>query len=172
MHRIDRRLDPSSVVSIGNNAFLGCTNINSLSFDNSGDLQFIGGNAFASCSSLQSITIPESVTSIGNGALQSCSAMTWISVYDGNLYYTSVNGVLYNKAITTPIKYPLAKTGNFTIPSSVTSIQSYSFSSSTGLTGVIIPNGVNAIGDSAFSSCPSLTRMEFKGDQPATLGSN
>ena len=163
---------PSNVVSIGNNAFLGCTNINSLSFDNSGDLQIIGGNAFASCSSLQSITIPESVTSIGNGALQSCTAMTWISVYAGNQYYTSVNGVLYNKAITTLIQYPLAKTGSFTVPSSVTSIQSYAFSSSTGLTGVIIPIGVNAIGDSAFSSCPSLTRMEFKGDQPATLGSN
>ena len=163
---------PGSVVSIGNNAFQGCTNINSLLFDNSGNLQSIGGNAFASCSLLQSVTFPESVTSIGNGALQSCSAMTWISVYDGNQYYTSINGVLYNKAITTLIQYPLAKTGSLTIPSSVTSIQSYAFSSSTGLTGVIIPNGVNAIGDSAFASCSSLTRMEFKGNQPASLGSN
>ena len=55
---------PSSITSIGDNAFSGCYSLQSITIPSG--VTSIGNNAFQNCSSLQSITIPESVTSIGN----------------------------------------------------------------------------------------------------------
>ena len=84
----------------------------------------IGGGAFSGCSSLTSVTIPNSVTSIGTYAFQGCSSLSSV-----------------------------------TIPNNVTSIEAGAFSGCSSLTSVTIPNGVTSIGGTAFSGCSSLTSV-------------
>jgi hypothetical protein len=84
--------------------------------------------AFILCQSLASVTIPDSVASIAQGCFSSCRSLTSIEVGAGNVNYSSVDGVLFNKAKTELIAYPKAKMGeNYTVPDSVTSIGEYAF---------------------------------------------
>ena len=69
------------------------------------------------------------------------------------LFYSSVNGVLFDKSQTTLIQFPGGIGGSYTIPASVTSIGDYAFDDCTGLTSVTIPSSVTSIGELAFSCC-------------------
>ncbi|MDB4388211.1 leucine-rich repeat protein, partial [Akkermansiaceae bacterium] len=130
----------------------------------------IGGRAFDSCSSLTSITIPDSVTSIGELAFLNCNSLTMIEVSAGNLNYTGIDGVLFNKEKTVLHNYPANKTGdNYTIPDSVIIIENRAFRNCTSLTSITIPDGVTSIGDYAFLNCSSLTSIRFQGIAP-TIG--
>ena len=115
--------------------------------------------AFNYCTSLTSVTIPNSVTNIGVRAFDSCTSLTAITVDALNSFYSSVDGVLFNKSQTTLIQCPGGKAGSYTIPNSVTSIGDYAFSCCTSLTSVTIPDSVTSIGDGAFDSCTSLTSV-------------
>jgi len=69
------------------------------------------------CEMLVSVTIPNSVISIGEGAFGGCTRLSAINVDPSNNAYSSLNGVLYNKNKTVLIHYPVEKTGStFTIP--------------------------------------------------------
>ena len=61
--------------------------------------------AFSDCSSLKEITIPDSVTFIGENAFMGCLSLEEIKVSPDNKYYSSENGVLFNKDKTLLIKY-------------------------------------------------------------------
>jgi len=74
-----------------------------------------------------------------------------------NLFYCSLDGVLFDYSLTTLIQYPGGIGGSYTIPDSVTDIGDYAFSDCSGLTSVTIPGSVTNIGDYAFYACPSLT---------------
>jgi len=119
----------------------------------------IGNEAFAGCGSLTSVTIPESVNSIGTGAFSGCKSLASIAVDSKNPAYVSVDGVLFDKNIRTLIQYPSAKSGTtYIVPSSVNSIGIAAFAG-TSLTSVTIPESVNSIGNAAFSGCTSLTSV-------------
>ena len=68
---------PSSVTTIGNNAFRDCSGLTSINIPNS--VTSIGGYAFTGCSSITSIEIPSSVTSIGSNAFERCSSLNSIT---------------------------------------------------------------------------------------------
>ena len=116
---------PNTMSSIGY-AFTGCTSLTSITIPDS--VTSIGGAAFSDCTSLASITIPDSVTSIGDLAFYGCTSLTSI-----------------------------------TIPDSVTSIGSWTFSDCTRLTSITIPDSVTSIDDLAFLNCTSLTTVYYTG---------
>ncbi len=113
-----------SVTSIGNQAFLGCSNLTSVTFTPTSTLTSIGDDAFYDCG-FTSIIIPNSVTSIGDGAFFSCSNLTTVTI--GNSVGSIGEEVFQSCAALTSI----------TIPNSVTSIGTNAFLSS-GLTTVTI----------------------------------
>ena len=124
----------------------------------------IDSMAFVGCKSLQSITLPSSLKGIyympsiiSLGFCQGCTNLTTINVAEGNKYYSSVNGVLYNKDKTAIIRYPEGKKDkSYKILNSVTSIGNYAFFGCANLNSITIPNGVTHIGVSAFQGCSSL----------------
>jgi hypothetical protein len=146
---------PNSVTSIGEGSFSGCGLTNVTIPDS---VTNIGYYAFSECTSLTSVTIPDSVTNIGGNAFWSCTSLSAITVEALNSFYSSLDGVLFDKSQTTLIQCPRGKAGHYTIPNSVTSIGEGSFSGC-GLTNVTIPNSVISIGGNAFWSCTSLTSV-------------
>ncbi len=137
-------------------------------------------NIFLGCSGLTSVTIHNSVTSIGYYAFSECSSLTSVTVEKGNKVYdsrdncnaiieTATNTLLYGSN-TTIIPNSVTSIGQFafcycsgltsvTIPNSVTSIGNYAFANCSGLTSVTIPNSVTSIGGYAFYNCSGLTSI-------------
>ena len=107
----------------------------------------IGGLAFLGCSNSTSVTIPNSVTSIGGAAFSGCSSLTSVTIPNS---VTSVGGSAFSSC------YSLT---SVTIPNSVTSIGDNAFSSCSSLTSITIPNSVTSIGDNAFYGCSGLTSV-------------
>jgi hypothetical protein len=147
---------PNGVTNVGDYALCYCTSLTSLTIPDG--VTSIGRDSFAFCTSLTSVTIPSNVTSIGSGAFSGCTSLTAIMVDPENTNYISLDGVLFNKSLTVLIQCP-AKARSYTVPSSVTTIESNAFNSCSSLTNVTIPNSVTSIGEFAFSGCTSLTNV-------------
>ena len=154
------------VTSIGKKAFEGYDSLTSIEIPNS--VTSIGDSAFYGCTSLTSIEIPNSVTSIGNSAFYSCDSLASITVSENNNSYKSIDGSLYSKDGKELIQYALGKKETiFAIPSGVTSIGDYAFSSCKSLTRIVIPNSVTSIGKNAFCFCDSLTSINISQNVPS-----
>ena len=121
----------------------------------------IGNNAFQSCTNLASVIIGNSVTSIGISAFQGCFGLTSINVDTSNTSYSSIDGVLFNKAGTTLVEFPPGKSTSYIIPNLVTSIGTNAFIDVNGLTSVTIPDSVTTIGTNAFQSCNFLSTVSI-----------
>ncbi len=119
----------------------------------------IGSYAFNGDDSLERILIPKSVYSIGNDAFSDCSSLAEIVVEEGNSEYLSRQGVLLDKSETQLLCCPGGKTGDYVIPTSVTSIVFDAFLGCGKLTSIVIPDTVTEIGMQAFSGCSSITKM-------------
>ena len=130
----------------------------------------VGDYAFYIKSNLANDTIPSSVISIGNRAFAYCTSLTAINVDADSPTFVSVDGVLFDKSQTMLIQCPGGKTGNYTIPSSVTSIGDHAFFGCTSLVGVTISNSVTSIGLAAFYRCASLMSVTIP-NSVASIGS-
>ncbi len=149
---------PSTVTVIGYKAFQLCAGLTGVTIPNT--VTRIGDYAFSSCTNLSGMTIPYSVTAIGTHAFEKCARLAAISVDSGNsVYYSSLDGILFNKNQTELIQYPAGKAGSYTVPTTVTTIGNSAFNNCTNLTGVTIPSTVVNIKDYAFASCTSLTNI-------------
>ena len=148
---------PEGITDIRSSAFENCKNLASINIPDS--VTSIGVFAFSGCIMLISIDIPQGVTSIGDRVFGGCSRLTSINVDSGNLNYTSIDGVLYNKACTLLIKCP-GGTTSISIPQGVASIGDYAFAGCS-ITTVQIPGGVASIGDYAFAECYGLNDISI-----------
>lgn len=146
---------PTTMTSIGSEAFKGAKFLMSVSIPNS--VKTIGSYAFDGCSSLTSVSIPNSVKTIGGCAFYKCASLTSVSIPN------SVS-VIGNYAF-----YLCTSLTSVSIPNSVTSIGECAFYGCTSLTSVSIPNSVTSIGGKAFSYCTSLTRAKVLTDKFSVL---
>ena len=152
------------VSSIGDTAFYYCTSLTSVTLSNS--LNSIGRSSFFGCLNLTNVTIACSVTNIGSNPFGYCVRLPAIEVDEGNPAFKSMDGVLYDKNMTTLIQYPGNKLGAVVIPNTITNIRDGAFCGSLSLTNITIPESVIDIGQMAFSSCPSCTGIYFNGSSP------
>ena len=109
---------PASVTGIGFGAFSFCSSLTSILIP--AKVTSIGGWAFKYCTSLTEITVPASVVSIGDNVFAHCTLLSSVSVDPSNPVYAAVDGVLYDKALSTLIQWPNGKTGAASMPASVT----------------------------------------------------
>lgn len=149
---------PSTVTTIGGNAFYNCTGLTSITIPNT--VTSIQVNAIRGCTGLTSITIPSSVTSMDSNNFMECYSLTAINVETANTNYSSQDGVLFNKEKTILIRYPHGRVGSYSIPSSVTSVMSFSFMYSI-IKSITIPSSITAIGSCVFSDCKNLTSISI-----------
>ena len=139
---IESYVIPSSVTSIGDRAFYGCSSLSEIVIPSS--VTSIGDRAFYGCNSLSEIVIPSSVTSIGKGAFRGCNSLSEIVIPSS---VTSIGDSAFSFC---------DSLSEIVIPSSVTSIGDRAFSGCRSLSEIVIPSCVTSIGDRAFSRCSSL----------------
>ena len=149
---------PDSLESIGPAAFSGCSGLSGRLLV-PGGVESIGAAAFFGCSRLTGIDIPAGTASIRSNVFGGCSRLTEISVSPQNPHYSSKDGVLFNREMTTLLAYPAGRPGvSYAVPDGVKSIGGSAFYGSAGLTGkLVLPDSLESIGGSAFSGCSGLT---------------
>ena len=143
VHEIEIELTKYYIVN--DKMFYECTSLTEITIPDS--VTSIGEFAFRGCSSLTSINIPDGVTEIGYKLFENCSSLTSIDL--GNSV-TSIGESAFERC---------SSLTEITIPDSVTSIGHYAFRGCTSLTSVVIPEGVTSIGESAFYNCSKLTSI-------------
>ena len=183
---------PNSVTSISNGAFIECSGLisinvasgnthyssidgvlynyvqdtliqcpgakTSITIPNS--VTFIGDYAFSGCDGLTSVTIPNSVTFIGDYAFSGCDGLI-------TLNFNAINCQDFNYC---PFRGTSLTTVN--IGDSVQRIPAHFVKFCRGLTSVTIPNGVTSIGEKAFEGCSGLTSVRCLASAPPSIGSS
>ncbi len=160
------------VTEIGDNAFLGCVGLKSITIPDS--ITSVGNSAFAYCTGLDSITIPDSITSFGNSAFAYCTGLDSITIPDNidsigaSAFYrcTELENIeLSNNidSIGNKTFFDCTKLTNITIPNSVIAIGDLAFSGCVELKSITIGSGVVGIGDRVFSDCYELTTINYDG---------
>ena len=152
---------PKSVTSIGDKAFAGCSSLKTIIvaegntiFDSRGGCNaIIETNSNTLIAGCTTTIIPESVTSIGNGAFEECSSLTAITIPES---VTSIGWYAF---------YGCSSLSSITIPEGVTSIGMEAFEECSSLTAITIPESVTNIEMGTFFNCSSLTTIVL----PSTL---
>ncbi|MHC1708968.1 MAG: leucine-rich repeat domain-containing protein [Methanomassiliicoccales archaeon] len=117
--------------------------------------------AFANCDDLVVVSIGSGVSSVGGAAFYNCYNLEAIHVHLSNSIYSSIDGILYDEAITALIKCPSARSGDVTIPDTVTALQYGSFDDCRFIENLAIGSGLTEIGDYAFESVDDLKTVTF-----------
>lgn len=147
---------PESVTNIGQIAFFGCSNLTKIIIPP--NVNSINRDAFSHCNSLKFISIPASVSMIDRGAFSHCPFLTEFQVDENNRVYATLDGVLFDKDMTTLLSYPNGKSDDtYVIPTTINRINDQAFMGSNNLVSLNIPASVSVIGNNAFSECIKLT---------------
>lgn len=162
---------PTTVTSIGKNAFAYCSNMTTITGYT--QVTSLGDGAFEFCSSLTSFTIPSGLTSkkVPASLLYGCGNITSISIPSGfteigdsAFFNAGLTSVTIPSSVTTidRLAFNYCKFTTFTVPSSVTTLGEYFMSNNKSLISVTIPNNsISKIPDYAFEGCSALTTVNY-----------
>lgn len=136
---------PDSILSIGEEAFLGCASLSSVKIGNG--VRHVGESAFRDCISLINVKLGESVTSIASSAFRGCNSLAKISIPAS---VTTVGDCAFYDCITL---------SELTLSEGLLSIGPSAFHGCTGLAEVELPDSLLTLGKGAFNGCRSLTSI-------------
>lgn len=166
----DPRFSVSKLTTIGNNAFLNCSSLPSIAFQD--NVQSIGSAAFKGCSALQSVILPVQLTEIAAETFSGCTSLQDITLPNG----TAAIGVsaFYNCQSLPTINIPDGVTAinentfqncyalnKITLPGKLSSIGNYAFEGCKALSELKIPNSVETLGTYSFRNCSALAGIEL-----------
>jgi len=159
----------NGVTTIGGRSFAYCSNLEGIAIPEG--VTYIGDNAFLHCEKLTTILLPSSLTSIGNPSLSSafvgCNSLESINVAPGNTEYSSLDGVLFDRAQKSLLLCPQAKSGIYSIPSGVWEIREWAFSGCSKLTSITIPQSVRRFCAWACYGCDNLCNFVVEESNPS-----
>lgn len=138
---------PSSLVSIGDYAFIGCDNLREMELPRS--LRSLGEGAFRECKSLEKMTIPSGVTKISKYLFYWCEGLKEVNL-PARLSVIERNAFGYCRSL-----------ASLSLPSGLKNIGSNAFSCCESLEEVVVPASVKELESYAFSDCRNLRRITF-----------
>lgn len=160
---ITRVIIQTGITRIGGNSFSESENLKEVFIPEGVDI--IGSGAFFNCGSLAEITIPSSVSAIWN-AFQNCASLQAIHVDENNTWYSSEDGVLFNKDKTELVWYPSGRPGSvYSVPESVHTLQRFAFRLPSYLEQINVGETVTKVNDFAFNICTCA--ILFEGSAPS-----
>lgn len=148
-----------SVISVEDQAFIGCSDLTSVTIP--GSVTTIGDNVFYWCSNLSSVTIGNSVSNIGNNVFYGCSGLTSVYISDIAAWCK----ITFGSTMSNPLYYAQhlylgeEEITDLVIPDNVTTIGNDTFRGCNGLNSVTIPGSVISIGNFAFAQCSGLNSV-------------
>ena len=148
---------PLTVTSIGSFSFMDCSSLREIEMPLY--LERLGSGCFNGCSSLEGIELPVDVNTIESNAFLRCTSLKSIAVDESNSYYSSADGVLYNKEGTELICYPAGKSDTaFTLPDTVLDItpSAFAYCDSIERINISYNSPLETIGAMAFYGCEKL----------------
>ena len=154
---------PSTLKKLCGFCFGGCINLAEINLPEG--LEVIESGAFSMTSDLKVVNVPKTVTELDGYAFNEAHGLTAINVDPENPKFRSIDGVLYNAEGDTLIYYPECKKGDFTVPESVKSINSWAFKKC-HLGSLYIGEGVTSIFESAFELARSLDAITVAENNP------
>lgn len=158
---------PEKVTKIGDYAFYGCELLPRVNL--SEKVTSIGKYAFYG-SGISTMTLSPSITEIGECAFAGCKKLGNINVKKGNEYYVSVGGALYDKGKTVLMQYPTTRQNpKFVVEKTVTHIDSEAFAGITGVSEVVLPEGVVSMGADVFKGSKNIRRIVIDAVNPPSL---
>ena len=144
------------IETIGERAFCFCVGLKNVEIPES--VSRIESHAFTD-TGIEHIFLPQSVTFIGEDCFSGCSNLMSIDVAEGNLVFSSLDGVLYDRNQTTLLVHPMKKSEEcYEVPLGVSSIGPCAFEGCF-LSSVLIPKSVREVGESAFAFCRNLQQI-------------
>ncbi len=174
---------PQSMLSISEKAFYKNTSLECVSFAEGCKLSRIDNDAFAYCESLveldipatlsrigenafrrtalEGVTLPAAISYLGGGAFAECAQLKGIEIDDGNTFYISLDGVVYNADQTSIVAYPSGKEqSEYALPSTITSIGEAAFCGAEKLKMIYLPSSLSFISREAFRGS-GLTEVDI-----------
>ncbi len=146
---------PESVKTIGDNAFMDCSELTSITFEGNSRLRIVGSGAFCRNGKLRDVTFPDSMEEIGANALYGVG---------GKVVFGTGCTKLGSRLFAAPNGDPAAAYNNVTqieINGAVTEIPAGFLDGIGNVKSMVLPQGVQKIGDRAFYGCANLTTLDL-----------
>lgn len=121
----------------------------------------LADSAYYKNQEITSISLPASLESIGLHTVDHCFKLLEFKVDADNPNFKAVDGVIYSKDGKTLVLCPPGKEGEFVIPSTVSAIAPYAFSSCKKITSIVLPEGLVEIPDGAFYKSWGLLKINL-----------